>query len=243
VDKGYTECFADSDGEFHGQGFGQLLTNFSDKTKATGQHKNKLYALEKKHRDSGQIEKADRIKQNNLGTKKVENRKTTARQQLKELAYQSVHRIVDKAGLVVAEDLTTTFSSRHQWKNYNRRMSAWAKGVLSQALMDITHHRNAQLIHVNCAYTSQMDSLSHLLEGKRVGDKFYRTNGDVLHADTNSAVNVLDRLYDKDITRYMPYQKVKTILLKRSFGGTDRQGLEFEEVNPSCQPSADKSHV
>jgi len=227
VDKGYTECFADSDGDFHGQGFGKVMTEFSDKTKATYQNKNKLYALEIKHLENGDIEKADKIRKNNLGTKKVKHRKASTHQQLKDLAYKSAHNIVDKAGLVVAEDLTKTFSSNHQWKNYNRKMSAWAKGVLTDALIEVTHHRNAQLIHVNCAYTSQMDSTTGLLQGKRVGDKFYCENGDVLHADTNGALNVLDRLYDEEITRYMPYKKVKSILIERSFGGTDRQGLEF----------------
>ena len=195
--------------------------------------------MEKKHHENGHIEKANRIRRNNLGTEKTHQRKVDARQQLKDLAYKSVHSIVDKAGLVVAEDLSGTFASNQQWKNFNRRMSAWTKGVLSQALIDVTHQRNAQLIHVNAAYTSQMDSTTHLLEGKRVGDKFYCANGDVLHADTNGALNVLNRLYDDEITRYMPYKQVKSILQKRSSGGTDRQGLELGSNDR--QPSADKS--
>jgi hypothetical protein len=40
--------------------------------------------------------------------------------------------------------------------------------------------RNASHELVNGAYTSQTDSLTGLLEGKRDGDKFYRVNGDVL---------------------------------------------------------------
>lgn len=40
--------------------------------------------------------------------------------------------------------------------------------------------------------------------------------GEVLHADNNAAANVLARMSDPDITRFMPYKKVKEILLART---------------------------
>lgn len=86
---------------------------------------------------------------------------------------------------------------------------------------------------VNAAYTSQMDSVTQLLEGKRVGDKFYRNNGDVLQADVNAARNVKARMHDSEITRYMPYQQVEAILLSRSSDATERQGalVGSQDVN------------
>jgi hypothetical protein len=54
VDKGYSEAFADSLGNFYGQGFGQLLSDFSDKTKKRGQTRNKLLQLLKKKPHSQQ---------------------------------------------------------------------------------------------------------------------------------------------------------------------------------------------
>lgn len=48
-----------------------------------------------------------------------------------------------------------------------------------------------------------MDSTNGLLQGKRVGDKFYRENGDVLQADHNAALNVSSRLDDPDIRRFV----------------------------------------
>ncbi|MEX6431279.1 transposase, partial [Ferrimicrobium acidiphilum] len=71
----------------------------------------------------------------------------------------------------------------HPWKKHNRRMSAWAKGTLAEALESTTQQREARHVLVNAAYTSQMDSNTHLLEGKREADKFYCANGDVLQAD------------------------------------------------------------
>ncbi len=80
----------------------------------------------------------------------------------------------------------------------------------------ITEARGSCLHYVSGAYTSQMDSNTHHLEGRRVGDKFYHVNGEVSHADTNAARNTKHRwVKDKEITRYMPYQAIKRILLSR----------------------------
>ncbi|MET0105068.1 MAG: transposase [Sedimenticola sp.] len=241
VDKGYTEALTDSDGEHHGVQFGKVMTAYSDAVAKTGKSRNKLHALEKKHREAGRIAKADRILKNNLGRKKITARKEKARKQLRDIAYRAAHSVVDKAALVVSEDLTAVIASKHQWKKFNRRMSAWAKGVLAQALEEVTHQRGGQHTLVNAAYTSQMDSTNGLLEGKRVGDKFYRANGDVLQADVNAARNVLARLSDTGITRFMPFKEVRSILLSRSPAQLSVMGLELDAANSVCQPSADKS--
>ena len=239
VDKGYTEAFVDSNGQAHGKGFGAVLTEYSDQTAKTMQQRNKLHALEKRHRAAGHIAKAERIRQCNLGRIKLEARKERCHQRLRTIAFQSAHTLVDKAGVVVSEDLTTPIAAKQQWKQYNRRMGSWAKGTLSEALDSVCVQRNAKHILVNAAYTSQMDSTTGLLEGKRVGDKFYRTNGDVLQADHNAALNVLARAGDSEITRFMPYKQVRATLLARSPDATERHGLELGVQ--ARQPSADQS--
>ena len=120
-------------------------------------------------------------------------------------------------------------------------MSAWAKGVLAEALDSVCEQRNAEHVLVNGAYTSQMDSTNGLLEGKRDGDKFYRANGDVLQADHNAALNVLARLGDREISRFTPYKEVRRILLSRSPAQLSVKGLELGDS--SRQPSADKSYA
>ena len=118
-------------------------------------------------------------------------------------------------------------------------MSAWAKGVLARSLDSVTTQRGAKHVLVNAAYTSQMDSSTGLLQGRRVGDKFYRENGDVLQADHNAALNVLARLDDCEITRFTPYKEVRQILLARSPALLSVNRLELgAQVR---QPSADKS--
>ena len=242
IDKGYTEAFTDSDGAAHGKTFGAVLTEYSDKASATGKARNKLYALEKKHREAGRIAKADHIKLCNLGRIKIDNRKEYAHKRLRTIAYQSAHTIVDKAAVVVSEDLTAPIAKKQVWKRYNRRMSAWAKGVLAEALDSVCTQRQADHRLVNAAYTSQMDSVTGLLEGKRVADKFYRINGDVLQADHNAALNVLARYEDTEITRFTPYKEVRRILLSRSPAQLSVNRHELQ-VMSTYQPCADKSSV
>lgn len=241
IDKGYTEAFTDSDGDHHGAAFGKVMTEYSDKAAATGARRNKLHALEKKHREAGRIAKADRIRKNNLGWTKINARKETTQKRLRTIAYQAAHSVVDKAAVVASEDLTAAITSKHQWKRFNRRMSAWAKGVLAEALDSACKQRNAKHTLVNGAYTSQMDSTNGLLEGKRAGDKFYRANGDVLQADHNAARNVLARLDDREISRFTPYKEVRRILLARSPAQLSVKRVELD--GQPCQPTADKSYA
>jgi IS605 OrfB family transposase len=243
VDKGYTEAFTDSNGEHHGEKFGAVLTAYSDQVSTTGKARNQLHALEKAHREAGRTAKAERIKRNNLGRVKLKARRDRAQKRLRTIAYQAAHTIVDKAAVVGSEELTSPIRRKVQWRNYNRRMSAWAKGVLAQALEEVCTQRGATHVVVNAAYTSQMDSFTGLLEGKRVGDKFHRINGDVLQADTNAARNVKARIRDQEITRFMPHVAVKQILLARSSGATERQSASVgrKDSRSPRQRSADKS--
>jgi IS605 OrfB family transposase len=219
VDKGYSEAFADSAGNFYGQGFGKILSEFSDKNKKRGQARNKLLQILKK-----KPHKAKNIKKFNLGRKKLASNLSHQKKLIRNIAFQSVHKVVDLAKEIRAEDLTRPIKNDSKWKNYNRRMSSWAKGALAEALSSVSKARGSRLRLVNCAYTSQMDSRTRMLEGKRVGDKFYHVNGDVTHADTNAAVNIEHRGDDTDITQYMSHQTVKKILLDRltAVGGVSK---------------------
>jgi transposase len=240
VDKGYTEAFADSDGDFHGQGFGAELRAFSDAAHKTGIARNRIHALEKKHRETGRTAKADRIRLNNLGSKKIAARRERTQRRLRTIAFKAAHTIVDKAASVGAEDLTSPIARKQPWKGFNRRMGFWAKGVLAEALESVSKQRGACLVHVASAYTSQIDSQTGLLEGRRVGDRFYHASGDVSQADTNAALNVLARMRDPDIGRYTPYRDIKRILLSRS---PAQLSVNWVELGLCRQPTADKSYA
>lgn len=241
VDKGYTEAFTDSDGDEHGHGFGAVLTAYSDAAAQTGKARNRLHALEKRHRAAGNDAKADRIRRNNLGRKKIDARRGTAQKQLRTIAFKAAHSVVDKAGLVASEDLTSPIAKKQRWKRYNRRMSAWAKGVLAEALNSVCAQRGAEHICVNAAYSSQTDPNTKSLTGRRDGDWFYCANGDVMRSDHVAAIEVLRRVDDPEITPYMPYQEVRRILLARRPAELTVKGHELGQG--SRQPCADKSNA
>ena len=230
VDKGYTEAFADSEGELHGKELGKLLTSETEKRTRRGKARSKLREIYKKTSNSN-------IKKFNLGNKKLIANNNKKRSHVRDIAYRATHAIVDKSNVVVAEDLTKQFSSAtYKGKKFNRLMSSWTKGYLAEALNSVTKLRRSQLRLVNCAYTSQVDSLTGLLQGKRDGDKFYHVNGEVSHAGINAATNIKLRADDTEIGLYTNYVTVKKILLNRlaaSGGVSSKQARPVKSDRPS----------
>jgi IS605 OrfB family transposase len=228
IDKGYTEVFVDSDGEHYGEGLGELLTKHSDKLKKKYQARNKIRTIANK-----KTHKKQNIIENNLGRKKLNRLHYKVQSQVKDTIYQATHKLVDKASTIAVEDLTSPIKSRKFGKNVIRRLSAWTKGVIATAIETISRRRGSSAILVNSAYTSQMDSRHGVLLGKRSGDSFHCFDGVVLQADENAAQNVLARLYDPEIDRWTPWQKVKSILLER----TERLRLGLLNQDSSCNSS------
>lgn len=229
VDKGYSEVLVDSDGEHHGQELGAILTDTSDKLKIKYQRRAKLRALANQHRNP---RKRQHIRQFNLGRKKLNRKPDKTHTQIRDIVFQSVHTVVDKAAVIAAEDLTAPMAGKSFGKHVNRRLASWTKGVIAEALDRVSRRRGSTVVLVNPAYTSQMDSRTGGLDGKRQGDQFYCSDGVVLQADQNAARNVLARLYDPDIERFTPFKRVKAILLER----TERLRLGLLNQDSSCSP-------
>ena len=111
VDKGYTETYTDSDGERHGKGLGDLLAAESDARKVKGQRRNRMRDLEQKHRDAGNVQKADNILRHNLGHRKWDRRQKQHNARVRDFLCQAAHSVVDRAGTIACEDLTAPMQS------------------------------------------------------------------------------------------------------------------------------------
>jgi len=131
IDKGYTEAFVDSDGDFHGKKLGETLSKESDYLKKKYQRRNKIKAVLNKVEQKNP-KKARRIRKNNLGRKKLNRRKQRHTAAVKTIVFTATNRVVDKAKTIVCEDLTKTFKSKSKSyrKNANRRLSGWVKGLM-----------------------------------------------------------------------------------------------------------------
>lgn len=237
VDKGYTEVFTDNTGERHGEGFGKLLTKKSDFLDEKYENRNKLWAIMKKAREAGDIKKANNIKFNNLGNKKLNRQKEVMKAELKEKIYSAAKVLAQKASIVAIEDLTFKTKSKGKFKKVNRRLSSWIKGVIDEAIIKYCFIYGTKLVYVNAAYTSQGDSrFNCALMGTRIGDSFIGFDEVVLDADINAAINILARLYDSEINLYTSAEKVKEILTKRAnavlSASVETAQLGLQDVTP-----------
>ena len=237
VDKGYTEVFTDNTGERHGEGFGKLLTKKSDFLDEKYKNRNKLWAIMKKARESGDFNKANNIKTNNLGNKKLDKQKENMKIELKEKIYSAAKVLVQKASIIAIEDLTFKTKSKGKFKKVNRRLSSWIKGVIDEAIIKYCFIYGTKLVYVNAAYTSQGDSrYDCALMGTRIGDSFIGFDEVVLDADINAAINILARLYDSEINLYTSAEKVKEILIHRAeavlSASVETAQLGLQDVTP-----------
>ncbi|MCD0444527.1 zinc ribbon domain-containing protein [Glycomyces sp. A-F 0318] len=216
VDKGYTEVLIDSDGEQHGTGLGELLTAESDRLKTKNARRAKLRSLAESAEKRGDQEKAERIRVADLGTVKRDRHRRVFKAKVRTITFAAIHRVMDKAGVIVAEDLAKTFVGRKRLgKNTNRRLAAWTKGVTAEALKSVSDRRGSAVRLVNAAYTSQVIPGSDAF-GVREGDRLHCTEcRAVWQADHAAAVNVLQRLSDPDIALYTPHTRVKQVLQER----------------------------
>ncbi|MER5933860.1 transposase [Streptomyces sp. NPDC002054] len=220
IDKGYTEVVTDSDGQHHGNRLGELLTAESDHRKAKNTRRAKLRSVAEKAEQRGDLSKAKRIRDNNLGTIKRERRSNAWQCRVRDITFKAIHAVADKAAVIVAEDLTKSFSSHKKLgKNTNRRLAAWTKGITAKALQAVSDRRGSAVRLVNAAYTSQVIPFTDIL-GVRRGDRLHCTEcGAVWQADHAGAITILHRASDPDITLFTAHTRVKQILQERA----DRQ--------------------
>ncbi|WP_319461817.1 transposase [Micromonospora sp. RTP1Z1] len=233
VDKGYTEALTDSDGARHGCGLGELLSSESDRLKERNRRRAKLRSIANNAARHGDHAKEHRIAANNLGTVKRDRQAARHRARVRTEIFTAVHRVVDKAATVVAEDLTNRFAGRTTLgRNVNRRLAAWTKGVTAEALASVSERRGSALVHVNAAYTSQTCHRCGAL-GRRGGDRFHCTPcGVVWQADVNAAINIRQRAGDPDIALHTPHQRVKQILQDRT--DRHRTRLPVQDSSPAA---------
>ncbi len=217
IDLGYTEVMTDDMGNGYGSEFGVALTEASNRRHLKGKARNKLHALEKKHRAAGNIAKANRIKKFNLGRVKLEKQTSREQLHLENIINRSINVLLRerKPELLISEDLRHAFTFDKP-KGVNRKLSNWIKGVLQDRLEFKVLAGGSRHEQVNPAYGSQTCPSCGFVDKKnRNGDRFKCLHcGHVGHADQVAAINYLHRADDPRITRYTPYREVKTVLMK-----------------------------
>ena len=231
IDKGFTTLLSTSSDNQYGKEFDVLLKDKSNYLNDKNAKRHKLKQQVKKLKSKGQTVKADRIVKHNLGTKKLNDFKRKTQDSVKSFVNNSINKMIktEKPKVIACEDLSWNSKSKgRRHKKTNRWLSSWQKGYLQDRLEFKSFVNNIKLVLVNCAYTSKMCSrCGHF--GVRDGAHFNCMScGLSINADINAGKNIFDRLYDKDISLYTNYMKVKDIINGR---------LELDASHPSTDAS------
>lgn len=245
IDRGYSEVYVTSSNDgnrFLGSDFGKTQTQESDYRKEKGVRRNKLRAIAEKAKKKGNHQKANRIKENNLGRKKWNKREQNFKGKVKTLVFTATKELMrDDIKTVAYEDLTQRFTSKQKRSRRTKRnLNTWCKGVVREALTQVSARVGCTVVEVNACYTSQLDSRFGVLLGTRKGDKFIGFDGGVLQADINAADNVLARMSDAEITLFTKHTVAKEILLKRT-QKFQEQSLKQKEVILEAKTDKDES--
>lgn len=192
----------------------KLAKDYSAKTKERIRHRigsleRQIARLEEHHLGSKLYHRQHERKQRNM--ERVMN--TSIRQML----------VAEDPDVLVKEDLTFTkeklpkTSNRYEAK-VRRKLSSWTKGRLDKRIEYLCGSLGIQTIDVNPAYTSQFCPRcgAHFSERKGAHhETVVCPNCGEMNANTAAAANILQRADDKEITKYMPYKNVKSILEDR----------------------------
>ncbi|NEO36459.1 MAG: transposase [Moorea sp. SIOASIH] len=230
IDKGYTEAFYDSEGQAHGQNLGKLATKKSNRICTKNRNRGKLWAIHRKLEKTDPVKSA-RILKNNL-SRKTENRRYRKNQsEITAIIGAASKSLFDGESLLVfSEDLTQPIKNKRQSKAMSRKLNSWMKGEMRDSLEKWANWTGSVVKEVQPSYTSQIDSVTGTLLGKRSGDSFTRFDGVVLQADHNAAKNILARGIDFEITRYMNKTEVQAVLLRRTARFLRGMGLSLADA-------------
>lgn len=243
LDKGYTEGFYTSDGIQVAPGLGKLMSDKTNRITAKNRNRYRIRAFSESLKKHDAV-KAARILKNNLGyqvkSTKLQNEKNT----IKNFIRRDLRQVITTNVELFCEDLSSPIKSKATTKSANRKLNQWMKGELQASVDKIALETGSKVTLVNCAYTSQMCSLTGTLLGFRKGDRFTCHTGVVLQADLNAAINIRNRGTDYEIQRFMKSEAVLVVLLNRtirylvSIGKSISDALELGWLNPKFKAKA-----
>ena len=242
VDINHTNVLTSSDSITYGEGLNNITNSYVDFTDKFFEKREGVVSVLREYKE---IEKSDKstnkqksrarfkinkIVDNNLGKKKYNSKKNKFIERQKSLINKSIDAFIanEKPSEIIKEDLTfRTKKKKNKEKKYKKRklnkktthkLSSWCNGFINERIEFKASVNNISTGDVNAALTSQTCSSCNYYVAKRGnGDVFYCPNcGKVIKEHSNSAINVLLRDDDPEITLKMSNIMVAKILSKRN---------------------------
>jgi len=210
--------FTDDTGKKYRPEYGEALQEMSDHILDKSQKRGKLWALRRKllEQDPG---KARRILRHNLSFLKQRERNQKYRARCENeinRAFNEFYR--ERRPKTIAYEDLSHLRGKARSKGLSRKVSNWQRSIVKERLEYKNHVFSVtDPGPVNAAYSSQECPECGWVDAKnRSGDVFKcRKCGFGADADHVAAMNLKKRLHDEEITRYMPYKRVKELLLQR----------------------------
>lgn len=220
IDKNYTNVIATSSGNIYGENLNTLLNEYDNLVHDKYKKRNKIGAILKKHKENGNTIKVNNIINNNLSSKKITKQKNIIKEKIKSKINNSINEFIknENPKEVALEDLRFRVKSKNKNKRSKHKLNNWCKGIIQERLDYKFNIYNITTIEVNAAYTSQRCPKCKYFLNKRIqGDVFHCPNCDrVVNVHIASAENVVERSFDKRITKYTKVSTIKQLLLEQN---------------------------
>jgi putative transposase len=237
ADIGQSEVLTDDHGKRYGKQFGKFLARASKIDLDKGRKRGKLHAVRKKALARGDKAKARRIKTNNLGYKKLDNRRRKHQAECARLVNTAYNQFLRhrKPRRFAQERLD--FRGKAKSKAMSRRTVQMRNTTINERSHFKASAAGACRQRVNPAYSSQLCPRCGYVHPKnRNGDRFVCLFcGWVGHSDRVGAHNLRNRMDDPEIPFWMPKGQARAILLSRF---SQRTG-----ETPDWKPQGDCSGV
>lgn len=216
IDKGYICLIATSDNKFYGEHLNDYLSVESERLNKVNAERNRKWSLMKKYEEEGNIRKSENIKNFNLGRVKYNINKLKFDSRVKSYINKELDRFIreDKPSEIIVEDLTFANYYKDYPAHIKRKLSRWIKGYIEERIEYKCELYSIARTIINPAYTSQVCHKCGEF-GERNNKIFKCLSCGIFDADYNASNNIKLRKYDKEISLYTPYRKVKEILMKR----------------------------
>lgn len=215
IDKGYRTLIVTSNDKEYGEGLNKLLSKETERLNVVNKKRNIYYTMKNEYLENDDIKKANNIINNNLGKKKYSKNKTKYDGMVKSYINQELNRMFkeENPSELVMEKLDFVNWDNRYPKGVKRKLSRWIKGYIKERLEYKCNLREVKITYINSAYTSQECNICGKL-GNRQGVKFECSCGNIDDADRNAAKVIKKRKYNKNITLYTPYKKIKEIIAR-----------------------------
>ncbi|HBV82292.1 MAG TPA: hypothetical protein DEB74_05770 [Lachnospiraceae bacterium] len=170
---GYRDMFTLSNGNVYGQSLGSMTSTETQRLEDKNKNRAKIRSEYKHSIGLGNKEKADNIKENNLGTEKYKKRKEREQAKTKIFINTEINRMLasEKPAKIIITRPLTINKTKLPSKSANRKMTRSFNGYIRERLSYKCRVHSIDLIEINSKGTGSVCSCCGT-EGKRVQESF-----------------------------------------------------------------------